>query len=662
MHRFLFDNSSKDEKKGVSVKDRVDSPFDFLNDIDDEIGSSDDRSLPVGSKADDKDDSKPSGTGSLPKSSSSNTKSKVSNIAPGDEMRRMMGMINPDIDDEIDDQEAVRRAGIDNRPRGDEVVVRSVSDLPQVLNNQVRAAGGNLMPEWHTINNLPGYMSRAIRGIGRQVFRMFTRTPLEDILTIANVQGQGPNSSAEMSAVAAWLRDNARDRGPIEMDYGNAIPGYSPEVREYSALGIRFHVVRDFAGVYIYAFPEGDAVLGGEPTTRIARESSMKKNQNFSKYLQEGLDRYKSRVQLEESIASAVGRYLLNESTLSKLIGSAPSGQYLVRWMHARHRLSNVADWVTQPFNERVMWKEFKNRPDQFMIISASRGVAGIKPNEADIRQGEEKAQRAGRVYNPATDNTLRYQIVAFRDGEQIDPDLIRNPEDVERDADPTVMKARGGIPGKKDVRKEFNIFDSLADQIGTLQAIYISKSRLSDVPKKQVKGFVKGYSPDSTPAVSRVGGGIEREKIAQRKPVQAAPAAEPALKQELYKKLTPILKPLMKRIGNVALLDIRDEIQDAIQAGAYDRVSKWTNVAKNVDALLVSINKQGALTLGNYNDPLTQLINRSLSDAAREEGFVGQAGTPLVGEYLDQLLKKLSPATLQGLMSAMKSNLIKSA
>jgi hypothetical protein len=664
MHSLLFDDNSKKKDGKVDVKDKVDSPFDFLNDIDDEIGSSNNRNLPSVPDSDNKDQDKDQGNGDdingiddLSRASRAKTRSKVSNIGANDEIRRMLNVINRDQDDEIDDAEAARRAGLDIRPGDDEVVVRSMRDVPQVLNRDIRAEGGRLMPEWSTINNLPGYMQRAIRGMGRQIFRMFTRTPLEDILTIANVNGQGPNSAAEMSAVAAWLRAHGEDRGEVEMDYGAAIPGYRPEVREYSARGIRFHVIRDFAGVYIYAFPESDAVIGGEPTTRIARESNMKTKQSMVKYLREGLDNYRKSVQLEESIGQAVYRHLLKESTLSKLIGDAPSGQYLVRWMHARHRLSNVADWVTQPFNERVMWKEFKNHPDQFMIISASRGVAGIKPNESDIRRGVEKARKANREYNPAGDNTLRYQIVAFKDGEQVDPNLIRNPEDVEREADPTIMKARGGIPGKKDVRKEFNIFDSLADQIGTLQAIYISKSRVSDVPKQQVKGFVKGYSPDSTSAISRAGGGIEREKIAGRKPPEQVVGNEYTLRGELFKKLAPIMKPMMKRIGNVALLDIRDEIQDAIQAGAYDRVGKWTNVAKNVDSILVSINKQGALSLSqsDYTNPLVKLIQRSIMDAAAADGVE-------VGIYLNQLMKKLSPATLQSLMTAIKTNLIKTA
>jgi hypothetical protein len=664
MHSLLFDDNSKKKDGKVDVKDKVDSPFDFLNDIDDEIGSSDNRNLPSVPNSDNRSDNRSDDQGNgddingiddLARASGAKTRSKVSNIGANDEIRRMLNVINRDQDDEIDDAEAARRAGLDIRQGNDEVVVRSMRDVPQVLNRDIRAEGGRLMPEWSTINNLPGYMQRAIRGMGRQIFRMFTRTPLEDILTIANVNGQGPNSAAEMSAVAAWLRAHGEDRGEVEMDYGAAIPGYRPEVREYSARGIRFHVIRDFAGVYIYAFPESDAVIGGEPTTRIARESNMKTKQSMVKYLREGLDNYRKSVQLEESIGQAVYRHLLKESTLSKLIGDAPSGQYLVRWMHARHRLSNVADWEEHPMDQRVMWTEFKNHPDQFIIITAQRGVAGIKPYEEDILRGEEKASKSNRVYDPARDNTLRYQIIAFRDGEQIDPELIRNPEEVKTEVDPTIMKARGGVPGKIEPMTGYNIFQSLANQIGKLQAIYISKGRTSELGRKQDKGFVKNYSPGAGREVGISHGGIEREKIAGRKPAEKVIRSAMSAKQELFTKLTPIIKPLMKRIGNVALLDIRDEIQDAIQAGAYDRVGKWTDMAKKVDAILVSINKQGAISLSDFNSPVVQLLNRSINDAAAEEKVSQDI-------YLDQLLTKLSPSTMQGLMSAIKTNLIRSA
>ena len=650
------------------------NPFDFLDDLGDIGGTANLPSSPVDAQGETPNREKGAQGGpELQRASGDTTRARMAGRTASDQMRDMISRINPNQDDEISDAEAGQRAGLGaaqrREPRTEIDQVRP-ADVPAVLNNQLRAAGEQ-MPEWHTINNLPGYMQRAIRGMGRQMFSMMTRTPLEQIMTIANVDGQGPNTDAEMRAVANYLMQNGEDLGSVEVSHGPAIPGYNPEVREFSAMGIRFHVVRDPMGQYIYAYPEQDArtpsaqaqLPNSNNTPRLNRESRMINNiktpiaENVQKYLAESLTLHKDRALLENKLLSDLASHLLNESTLSKLIGEVPGGQHLVRWMHARHLLSNTAEYQSQPFSERVMWTEFKNHPDQFMIISASNGVAGIKPNEADIKEGEAKAAKKGTVYNPARDNTLRYQIVAFRRDEQVDPALFRNPAEVERDVDPTVMKARGGMIGKRDVRNEFNIFDSLADQIGSLQAVYISTSRVTGLGKKDVKGFVKGYEPGGGQRAGIAGthGGIEREKIAARQP--AAGAAVPSVFDGLTKfktALTPIIKPLFKRVGNLAMLDVREEARDAMEAGAFERAQNWMTVAKKIETLLIAINKQGEIDMRGTN-PVSQLIDASVRAAASAEG------TP-PDEYLQMLNTTPGAEKLKPFMTALKSNLIKAS
>ena len=661
----------EDEPRGPKpTKTKQDDPFGFLNDFDSIGGTSNLPSGPVNKPDAPKDDQ--GDQPRMPRASGDTTRARTANIRPSDQMRDMLGRIDQNQNDEIDDAEAARRAGLGGAERpeprepGREVDRVRPADVPMVLNNQLRTAGEQ-MPEWHTINNLPGYMQRAIRGMGRQMFGMMTRTPLEQIMTIANVEGQGPNTDAEMRAVAAWLRDNAIDRGPVEVSHGMAIPGYEPDVHEFTAMGLRFHVVRDQMGQYIYAYPEQDARtpgaqdrLPGRNVPRLNRESKMtKKDQNqlaesLNKYLSESLDIHKQKHLLENQYAAELSEMMLNESTLSKLIGDVPGGQHLVRWMHARHILSNTAEYVSHPFSERVLWTEFKNHPDQFMIISASNGVAGIKPNEADIKKGEAAAARKNTVYNPARDNTLRYQIVAFRRDEQVDPALFRNPAEVDRDADPTVMKARGGMIGKRDTRNEFNIFDSLSDQIGTLQAVYISKGRITGLGKRDVKGFVKGYEPGGGERAGLAGapGGVERDKIAARRPDQKAAPADIMREMEKFKsKLKPIVKPLFKRVGNLAMLDVREEARDAMEAGAFERAQSWMNVAKKIETLLIAINKQGDIDLG-YG-PVGNLISASLRDAASSEGTQ-------YAEYVQMLNMTPGAEKLKPFMAALKANLIK--
>ena len=660
-----------DIPKPKPTKTKSPDPFDFLNDFDSIGGTSNLPSGPVNNPDAPKDDQ--GDRPRMPRASGDTTRARTANIRPGDHMRDMLNRIDMNQDDEIDDAEAARRAGLaagerpEPRPPGTEVDRVRPADVPMVLNNQLRTAGEQ-MPEWHTINNLPGYMQRAIRGMGRQMFGMMTRTPLEQIMTIANVQGQGPNTDAEMRAVAAWLRDNAVDRGPVQVSHGMAIPGYEPDVHEFTAMGLRFHVVRDQMGQYIYAYPEQDArtpgaqdQLPGRNVPRLNRESIMNNkktsiSESLTQYLKESLDNYKEKNLLETRYATEISEMLLNESTLSKLIGEVPGGQHLVRWMHARHLLSNTAEYTSQPFEERVLWTEFKNHPDQFMIISASNGVAGIKPNEADIREGEAKAAKKGTVYNPARDNTLRYQIVAFRRDEQVDPALFRNPAEVDRDADPTVMKARGGMINKRDVRNEFNIFDSLSSQIGSLQAVYISKSRITSLGKKDVKGFVKGYEPEGGRRAGLVGthGGIEREKIAARRPDQKAAPINVTREVDTFKsKLSTIVKPLFKRVGNLAMLDVRDEARDAMEAGAFERAQNWMAVAKKIETLLISINKQGDIDLTGHGSPVGRLIDASLRNAAQNEGVPFE-------EYMQTLNMTPGVEKLKPFMAALKANLIK--
>lgn len=653
------------------TKTKKADPFDFLNDFGDIGGTS--GSLPSGPvDAQGEIPRSAQGGPSMPRASGDTTRARTGAMRPSDQMRDMLGRIDQNQNDEIDDAEAARRAGLGQRdeprePRNEIDRVRP-ADVPTVLNNQLRAAGEQ-MPEWHTINNLPGYMQRAIRGMGRQMFSMMTRTPLEQIMTIANVDGQGPNTDAEMRAVANYLMRNGEDLGAVEVSHGRAIPGYEPDVREFSAMGLRFHVVRDPMGQYIYAYPEQDArtpgaqnqLPGGANTPRLNRESRMINNiktpiaESVQKYLNESLELHKTRALLESQTLSELAEHLLNESTLSKLIGAVPGGQNLVRWMHARHLLSNTAEYQSQPFSERVMWTEFKNHPDQFMIISASNGVAGIKPNEADIREGEAKAARKGTVYNPARDNTLRYQIVAFRRDEQVDPALFRNPADVERDADPTVMKARGGMIGKRDVRNEFNIFDSLSDQIGSLQAVYISTSRVTGLGKRDVKKFAKGYEPGGGQRAGIAGapGAIEREKIAARRPPEAGIPSEYDSLNKFKNTLKPIVKNLFKRVGNLAMLDVREEAQDAMTAGAFERAQNWMTVAKKIETLLIAINKQGDIDMTAYNSPVGRLIDASVRDAASAEG------TPRA-EYLQMLNTTPGAEKLKPFMTALKANLIK--
>lgn len=119
--------------------------------------------------------------------------------------------------------------------------------------------GGVQEPDFHKVSNLPGNMSRSIRTLGRHLFRSMTRTPTDDIWMIANLAGQGPNSRQEVNAVANWVRNHGDDLGDGNIDFDATIPGYNADIRQYSAAGIRWLIVRDEFGDYIYSWPEQDS-------------------------------------------------------------------------------------------------------------------------------------------------------------------------------------------------------------------------------------------------------------------------------------------------------------------------------------------------------------------------------------------------------------------
>lgn len=159
------------------------------------------------------------------------------------------------LEDEISDEEAARRAGV-TRGEADQTPPEPTT-MPAVISQEIAAEEG-VEPEWHAVRNLPGYLQNGIRAMGRQVFGTFTKTPIEDIEVIANLGGQGPNDTRELSAVAGWLRKNAERHTEGEMNFAQSIPDYGAEFVMYKAEGRTFLLVKDFAGKYIYSWPTAD--------------------------------------------------------------------------------------------------------------------------------------------------------------------------------------------------------------------------------------------------------------------------------------------------------------------------------------------------------------------------------------------------------------------
>ena len=595
------------------TKTRQDIDFDFGDDIlgnknpvanvDEPVGF-DEPDVPAG----------PSGMDSLNRSSSANTRAKTGAITPSDTMRDLMNRISPDAG-----------AGEPDRPEmpTDAVAIRTATDVPAVLNNALRAAGVE-NPEWHSVNDLPGMGNRNIRGVGRNVFSAFTSTPQEEILTLANVNGQGPNTDAEMRAVGGWLKNYAEDMGPITVDFGTAIPGYKPDVREFRANGIRFHVVRDPAGQYIYAYPDQDARSHGAAQGRLPGQGGGMPPHGQPPRLREMQPTLFEQIKFDEEILEA----FIEESSLSKLIGKFQGGQNLVRWLHKKHKLGNEAELVPAPFSERIFWKQFKSNPDDFVIVSAQNGVAGIKPSEEYVKHMQEKFAKKGKTYNPSGDANLQYQAIAFTDdGQQIDPALLQaQPKDGEKDKekddkfisrDPTVIKARMGLHTGKDMQNPDNIFNLLAEQIGALRMVYVS-------------GFEN--AKDAEPGK----GSVERDKMAKRAAMKAPSVSD---EKESMERIFKRVRPVLKKLGDQAYSQIVRMAQRYTNGGNFEAAQKAMENGKRLKDFMVQLDSPNDIKLNTgYGSP-TMMFSRAIVKSL-EQASGAKSGTEEYKQWLDAAAK----------------------
>ncbi len=197
------------------------------------------------------------------KARQSDTQRAAGGIAPTDRMRDLMSRMR-DIDADPDDP-----GYPDPEPPEELPAVRvNTETLPAVAGQALQAAGVQ-DPDFHQVANLPGNINRAIRTLGRALFGSLTRTATDDVWMVGNLNGQGPNSRAEVNAVAGWVRDTGERVTDGDIDFDTTIPGYRADIQQWTAAGIRWLLVRDEFGDYVYSWPERDSVTASG-TDRLA--------------------------------------------------------------------------------------------------------------------------------------------------------------------------------------------------------------------------------------------------------------------------------------------------------------------------------------------------------------------------------------------------------
>jgi hypothetical protein len=590
----------------------------------------------------------------LPSASRADTQNQLRGMNPSQTMRDLMNRISP----YAGAGEGELANTTPDTPQN-ELMIRTARDVPSVI-SQAMQASGMQTPDWHNVNNLPGFGDRNIRGMGRQVFGMFTNTPVEQIQTMANVDGQGPNTEAEMRAVAGWLRDNAEDMGSVDVSHGMAIPGYKPDVKEFKANGIRFHVVRDQAGQYIYAYPDKDAKSFGSGNAQLGRpgpgnmprlrESSILSVLKPTLFEQIKWDEEINAILRE----TALDEEEIEESTLSQKVGKLPNGkrneggQNLVKFLHGKHKLGNESELRQLPFNKNVLWTEFKSNPDNFVIVQGTDGVAGIKPSQAYIDHMTTRYAEKRKTYNPSGDSNLKYQVVAFKnDGAKLDSSLFqapekevktpKNPDDQFTTQDPTVIRTRMGMAHGKDTQVPYNVFNLLAEEIGTLKYVWVS-------------GFwgIRGDKGEPQDIEASTGS-VERDKMAKRADMKKVPAFNQA---DAVSKILTRVRPVLKTLANQALGQINNRAKRYIDGGNFEAATKIAQSGGKLKQLLATIDTSGPLA-GEGAYALKQQLRNALIQASGSQSY-----TPEFEEFLRSAAEGNS-AALKPVLDALRDSLV---
>lgn len=531
----------------------------------------------------------------LDRATGDETRRAASGASIPDEMRRHLDALRRlDQPGDISDEEARRLAGLDN----DEGEPRPVNpeNLPALTRHEVARisqeiqAAGRVFPKWHGIKNLPGFQNRQVRGMGQDLFSMFTSTPHHNILTVSTMA----NSEREVKAVLGWLQQNAEALPEVDIDYsGYGMGGYKPEVREFRTENTRFHVVHDPAGWYIYAYPEDSAVehggqskLGydadgdGEPERdefgaliqKRLNEGTQMKFSSISeqiRYLTNKLDNLEETALIDDIFKEQLAEAMLEESTLAKLLGTTPGASQLVHALHSRHKLasgglknrpgSQHVEPNYEEVPERLHAQSIKASKDNFAIIVGTHGAAGIKPLEADWEKSKSKE----------LDNTMRY-VVVWSNGEGADQEIAKFRLG-RRDATGGASSMEGGAP---------NLFQVLRDRIGPTQHVY------------------------------RAVGAVERGKMATRAGYKQA--SVPSIEQ-IGDKIKPVLQKLLQQtVGQLG-----PRIQRLAQQGNYDAVEKLTRAGKKLQAMTVAMDSPNPQWTG-WNTPLAS-YGRLIGDGINE-------------------------------------------
>lgn len=197
----------------------------------------------------------------------------------------------------------------------------------------------------------------------------------------------------------------------------------------------------------------------------------------------------------DAEISSLLEGIILDESTLMQLVGTAPAGRNLAKYLHRFHKFSDTADLKPWPKKDQPDWNDFKEFADNVLLIQAERGWAFYKPvSETQRTQGYGLDTVAKQGYKANNQQDSEF-YVAFDNGkvlkdqeidaevEKLDANRTRTRGGVSaepRQSDQFYRQGtrRGGKSATAQDKRGANMFDTVKQLVGAIENVWMARER----------------------------------------------------------------------------------------------------------------------------------------------------------------------------------------
>lgn len=208
-----------------------------------------------------------------------------------------------------------------------------------------------------------------------------------------------------------------------------------------------------------------------------------------------------------------IGRSVLSESTLTRLIGGDPAGSNLARYVHRQFKVADQADWRKETFYfKKFNWKMFSLDPHNLMLIKGANGWVFLKPVGENFTHGQKTKydDPDEEEASMQTQTTTFEYYWSYGDKELNDREINLARKDLESarhlrygtspnknkyTSFPYVEKTDGIVKSRARMPKE--ILADITKKLNTIEEVWVSVLRADNSSQKQARN---AYRKDVLP------------------------------------------------------------------------------------------------------------------------------------------------------------------